>query len=222
MTIGKDEFDFIYDGNIDHWSSGLFYQLCDSFDGLEERVRFEYIENMDLENMRIANRDIPEYLSRIDRCISFADEEFDISCRVQGTAIRINDALTEDDTWHLTESGFENNDDRQSYYSSYGDGQGNRSVIVVLPNVLRNGNKTNCEAQFYIGTCDGAIMKDPAMCRILRDAIIARLRQFDIGIGNTCDYRQSDSTEVFICQINTIGEEIKADRLRIVSNQIKL
>ncbi len=222
VAVGKDEFDFRYDGNIDHWSSGLFFQLCEAFDGLEERVRQEYIENMDLENMRIANRDVPQYISKIDRCISFANEEFDISCRVQGTAIRINDALTEDDTWQLSDSGFENDDDRQAYFSSYGDGQGNRSVIVVLPNVMRTGGKQNCEAQFSVGTCDGALMQNPAMCRVLRDAIIARLRHHDIRIGNEADYRQSESTEDFVRQINIFGEEIKADRLRNVRNQIHL
>lgn len=222
IVIGRDEFDFRYDGDIDHWTSGLFYQLCDSFDGLEERVRQEYIENMDLENMRIANRDIPQYLLRIDRCVSFANEEFDISCRVQGTAVRINDALTEDDTWQLTDSGFENDDDRQAYYAAYVDGQGNRSAIVVLPNVMRSGGKANGEAQFSIGTCDGDLMRNPAMCRVLKDAIIARLRYCNIDIRNETDHRQSDSTETFVCQINTQSEEIKADRLRAIRNQLHL
>lgn len=220
IAVGKDEFDFRYDGNINHWSSGLFCQLCDAFDELEDRVRQEYIKNMDLDNMRIASRDIPQYLLRIGRCVSFADEEFNVSCRVQGTAILINNALTEDDTWQLTDSGFENNDDRQAYYLSYGDGQGNRSVIVVLPNVMRSANKQNCEAQFSIGTCDGVLMKNPAMCLILREAILSRLRQHGISVNSDNHNRQSHNTEEFRNQVYSVGDEIKTNRIQCARNQI--
>ena len=221
IVIGNKEFDFRYNGDLNHWSNGLFYQLCNNFDRLAERVRDEYIRNMDLQNMRIADKDIPLYSSRFERCASFAEEEFNISCRVQGTAERIHDALTEDDSWTLLDSGFEQNDDRRSYHSSYGDGQGNRSAIVIIPSVIRNG-RNGSEAQFSVGACDGEQVMDAAMCRILRDAIIARLRHCGISTDGGEDYRQSNNAEAFINQIYTLGDGIKTERLRQARNQMKL
>lgn len=225
ITVGSDTFEFRYDGDIDHWTNGLFYQLCDAFYELEDRVCNEYIENMDLENMRIADRDFPEYNSRLDRCAAFAEEEFAISCRVQGTAIRINRALTEDGTWQLTGSGFEQGDNRQSYYVAYSDGQGNRSTIVILPN-KEDGNKTeNCEAQFSVGTCDGEYVGDTALCAILREAVLARLRQNGIDTGSRNsgrNYRQSMDAGSFMESIYREGNGIKAERIRKVQNQINL
>lgn len=225
LQIGNDNFDFYYDGDIEHWSSGLFYRLCDSFDALENRINDEYISNMEMDNLRVADVDVPDYIRRFERCVLFAEEEFNISCRVQGTATRINNSLTSDDSWMVDNSGFVNEDDRLSYIINYYDGQGDQSVIVVLPVLGKSPRNNNCEAQFSVGTLNAGNTRNPALCEILRKAICGRLAHSGMDVERlNRDSRNATSgdIEAFSHAICNTGDEIKDERVRTVRTQIKL
>lgn len=223
IQIGAEQFAFRYNGDLNHWSSGLFFQLYDDFAAFEDNVLNDYLVNMDLENMRMASVNIQDYLNRLETCVSFAESEFEISCIVQGTASIINEALTSDETWDIVNSGFDNNDDRLSYSLVYTDGQANDSVITILPELIKQRDTNAYLASYSIGTMNGRESDDEGLCTILHDAITRRLETFGVNgeSRNISENANNDINEFFIIQSKN-GNKIKDERVRLVKRQIKL
>ena len=219
---GLYELQYTYNGDIDYWSNGLSVLLCNRFDEEETRINQEFIADMDLENLRTALHSLPLYSTRFNNCETFAIEEFLISCGIQNLAIRINDALTNDVSWVLEESGFENDDFRRSYAFTFRDGLHNIVSIVIVPNRI-NGN--NGEIQFFVQAFDGEKTTSPADCAVIRNAVVARLHSAGIDIGERnreSQYRQSVAPSEFISSTYVEGAEIKDGRINMVRQRLNL
>ena len=85
IEIGKGDsiYDFTFDGDIAFWTSGLFPQLCSQFSEEQDTIENEFILEMDLDNLKAALRKLPSYHHKLNRCLEFAREEFEMSGRQQ-------------------------------------------------------------------------------------------------------------------------------------------
>lgn len=220
---GVDEREYTYDGDVDYWSSGVFSLLCEKFEEEQRIVTEKFLAQMDLENLRIAEKAIPNYLIRLSRCEGFAYEEFAVSCNVQCMAVRIYSALTEDDSWNLQTSGFSEDDTRQAYFMNFSDNANNEVMIVVLPQKAPSGQKA-AATQYIVAASDGPAGQSEGMREMLRNAVLARLASKGVegGAGmNSCLSKSSraEDAQKDICEG---GRMIKAERIKGMRKKINI
>lgn len=223
-TLGAEpfEYQYTYDGDLNYWSSGLFAALQTRFDDERNRVNQEFVREMDLENMRIAVSSLPRYTDRLSQCEMVANSEFSISCGIQNLAERIYDSLTNDDSWIMQTSGFENDDYRRSYAFSFSDGFQNTVSVVLIP-VRPGGSKS--EIQFFVQAYDGERTISPGDCAVIRRAVLARLASSGIEIGDinrSDEYRQAPDPQTFLAASYEEGAEVKEGRLERARQRLSI
>ena len=218
IVIGYNSLEYSYNGDIDHWSNGLFFRLCDAYYEEYDRINRVYIPEMDLENMRAALLSIPGYTDRIEECRKYADGVFRTSCRVLGSADRINRILTKENNLELLTAGFDGEDDRRAYSLVYGDGNGNRIIVVVIPDQALSNPGSGGEARFTVDACDGDSITDPGRCRVVRDAAIARIGAGGVDTGGLKKrqdgYFEGKESQSFIDSGYANGREIRNNGLQ--------
>lgn len=226
ITVGDDMFEFCYDGDVEHWSEGLYMELCRKFDSLERRVKEEYIPDMDLAHMREALGEINVFGGGFERCGCFAREEFLASCHVQGTAARIHEAVTKNSTWELADSGFENGDDRRSYLLSYTDRKGNCVTVVIFSEDGNIAAGSSRDAGFSVDASDGSGTEHTGMSRVIRDDVVSRIQKSGIDMGGVSFSKPGDRTgrkaEVFLDEEYKRGTGIKNRRINTARMQMNL
>lgn len=227
IEIGRGDsvYEFTFNGDVGYWTSGVFSKLTSKFDDEQRLIEDTYISEMDLENLRLAIKALPAYHARFDRCLAFALEEFEMSGRIQVTAMKVLEALTHDGSWTLTGSGFENEDVRLSYSELFTDGKGNRAAVVISPEKPSNRRGHEADAPIALEACDGETCISETMCGILRSAIEARLRSGGLEVSTDAKGRaapQHASSERFVDAAYRVGSKAKDERIGAVQNQLRI
>lgn len=194
-----------FDGDVGFWAGGLLDRLCGAF-GEEVRRAQDDLDAMALDRLERAAEQLPLYLGRFQRCREFADGEFLLSCAVQELALSIYDALTEDGSWELTRSGFQDEDPRQSYTESFRDSQGNAVTVVIQPGRTAGGGPS-----FSLDACGG---EENGLRAVLREAALARLAARGIDVSACGEPARGRDASAFIRETCAQGNRIREKRVR--------
>lgn len=223
-TVEAGQSSYEYDGNIVFWTNDLFTVAVQNYENI--RSGFEFAEDeMDLESMQTAIRQLNQVAIQLTECEEFAIHEFQLFGMVQSIATAIYESLTADETWALSQSGFTEDDARRSFQMVYTDGAGNTASVVVIPNREVLARRELGEIQFFVDVCDGMKTENRERCEIIRNGLLSRLESDGIEIGShNKEPRHAISTDQasFMREATRQGDRIKEDRLAIVREQLQL
>lgn len=222
LTMGEIEYE--YNGDIQYWTNGLYSVAVENFDDVRQQYT-QARDAMNLEVMERALRHLEQVALQLEECRQVAQEEFRISAMVQNMVTEIHDALTRDAAWTLTESGFAGDDERRPYRLRYSDGAGCTATVVVLPNREVSQAGQPGDVQFVVGVHQEGSNPDPFRCQVLRNGLLARLKQEHIPLGpHNIDpkYGIDRDRASFEQEATRQGDDVKEDRLAMVRRQLEL
>jgi len=159
-----------FDYNIDFWSNGRFGELVGEFESLESLLNGDEIG---LEQLEQIGQSLEVLDQNISVCDEMAREERCAALATADTVMRIHAGLN-NSGWHLEESGYESDDERNPYTMNFDDGDGNTVSIVVSPS-SPEGSEIFVEA----------FSDNEAMVEMTKDGVNALLEDQDITIEDT-------------------------------------
>lgn len=203
-----------YDGDIAFWSGGLFGRLCAAFEE-DARRAGDDLDDMALDRLREAAERLPLYLGRLQRCRAFAEGEFLLSCGVQELALAIYNALTEDGSWELIQSGFQDGDPRLSYTETFQDALGNTAAAVVQPGRA----KGDAAPSLTLDACGG---EGGGMRTLLREALLARLAACGVDVSSCGEPAPGRDASAFVREACARGARLREERVAGAYRRINL
>lgn len=227
-SISQPDASVNFDGRIAYWSNGIFDSIEERFREVRDSVEREYKVTMDIDALRHALGSIKLTNGYLDECIRLAHDEFYETYRVSRLARRINDILTEEDTWTYVDSGFADNDSRRPYSMVFRYGDGTIASFVITPvrevkRKNRNGTIEYGETQFSVDVCGNEPVKNEFYCGRLRMSILERLHKAGVDIGNLNDRGVSScSSEDFIQRGIAAGDKIKDGRITAIKTNMQM
>ena len=157
------------DYDIDFWSNGRFGEIVEDFERLEGLLDDDKIGLEQLEQ-------IGQSLEILDHNLSVCDEmarkERSAALGAEDTATRIYSGLS-NAGWHLEDSGYASEDERNPHTSHYVGPNGDRVSIVVVPS-------SSAGAEIIME----AFSDDPGMVELTKDGVHAMLEGQGITIGS--------------------------------------
>ncbi len=221
----------VFDGRIDFWSEGLLQEITKEFDDLYRDAVDDYMINMKIEALEEAVLRLDPLNARLDDCIKTAQEEFQEKVRLAELAERIYQLMTQDMVWELTNSGFEQEDERRSYQEIYEDGAGNIASFVIVPGRKLLGRSRDKrvwgKTQFRLNVSDGKEIQDASCCDIVRNGIINMLSEQGIEEGiwmgkeeYSAKKHPNQDMDAFCQEVMKEGNQIKKDRLNMARETV--
>ena len=213
-----------YNGDISFWSNGLFDQIVSNYATVTNQFS-EAEDRMDLDAMRMYIAQMNQIRGQLPSCVEFVMEEFQLFGMIQNLAIAITNVLTEDRSWRLTSSGYIENDERRSFQMAYEDGTGSIASFVIIPNRIVSAQGIPGGIQFLVDVYDPKKENDRYRCAVMRDAILSRLSNNGIEVGeNNKNPQFTPGTErdSFVHQVTAEGDRFKDERIAFARTQLTL
>ena len=203
-----------FDGKVSFWSDGLFDEIIDDYEQKIEFIKNEYETKMDIEGLEQIKPEIESVNGKLDSCKDIALREFATAYYVQTAVQEVHQALVQNDILMLVDSGFVDGDPRKPYSLKYEDGNRYEVTIVVFfgrypeDKKAQNGDKT----QIVINVSNQS-QNDNALCRIMFESIVSRLKDENIEVANYNSQNQGMSSDAFTKQIVVQGNKNKENRV---------
>ncbi len=222
-----------FDGDIVHWAQDVIENLFSMYYNECNQLDNEFVPNMDIDNMETALDAIKPVPEKLEGCRVIAHDEFYVYDRVCDMMSNIHNALTRDESWTLSSSGFSNEDNRLAYTAVYKPHDGEHAVtVMVLPNrpVARRTKTRRGETVEYgpvqvrINTTDSnGRVDDKYTCEDVRQAVLSRLESDGVGIDFDELRRataENTASEVFISRANAEGSKSRESRLVMAGEKL--
>lgn len=132
ISFELDEELIEYDYDINHWSDGSFGRLKERFDKLYNRLLEVQKTKTSIDELQELEKSVVSISRELTQCDVEARNELLGSLQAQETSGRLCDSLM-NIGFELEKYGFEDDDDRNPYLTTYKDGSGNDVSIVVSP-----------------------------------------------------------------------------------------